>query len=203
MINNENGEIIETPEVPNIPDVPEIPEQPTEPESPKEPEEIVTDWIYPTIPDFYNRVRMALNVGSSISDTIINYFENAPMAEMKIKKRVPQWQELDTTKRLLFETCIIYMTCYVLCPLASRRQIAKQKDVSLEIDFVTSTNEKPCARFLDLIDDLIAQINDEEKLPFFLGFEVTKSAPEFCCERNWPHILCHHGKENIPLGSEK
>ena len=157
-------------------------------------------WEYKNIPDFYNRVRGALNIGNTLSDTTIDYFENAPMAEMIIKKRVPQWEELDNLKRLLFETCIIYQTCYILCPQFSSSRITKMKDPSLEVDYATNVNEKPCARFAELIDDLIAQINEEEQPPFFLGFEVTKSALNDCpCRRKlFPHIIQHKPvKDNI------
>lgn len=158
-------------------------------ETPEEP--ILEMWEYLNIPDFYERVRGALNVGNTLSNTTIDYFENAPMAELKIKQRVPKWKELDNIKRLLFETCIIYMTCYILCPTMSSNKMTKYKDPSLEVNYAVGTNEKPCARFMELIDDLIAQINEEELAPFFTGFMVTPSKPSWCgCHRRWfPRII--------------
>lgn len=141
-------------------------------------------YFYQNIPNFYNRVRSALNVGTAISDEEIDYFENAPMAERKIKQRVPDYENLTADKLPLFETCIIYMTCYALCPIVSSRRIARQKDPSLEIEFASgANNEKPCERFLALVDDLISQINEEEIETFF-GFKVTPASPcafKSCC----------------------
>ncbi len=164
----------------------------------------IPNWEYKNIPDFYNRVRGALNVGNVLTDITIDYFENAPRAEMAIKKRVPQWQDLDTEKRLLFETCIIYQTCYILCPQFSSNRITKMKDPSLEINYSTSANEKPCARFAELVDDLIAQINDEEQPPFFFGFEVTPSTRSGCCchKKIFPHILNREPDYEEPIVEE-
>lgn len=160
----------------------------------------VLNWDYQNIPDFYNRVRSALNVGNNISDRIIDYFENAPRAEIAIKNRVPNWQELDDTKKLMFDTCVVYQTCYALCPMVSANNITKMKDPSLEINYSANTKDKPCERFLALVDDLIAAINDEELAPSFFGFEVTPSIMRKC-RRVWtyPHILpvcrCEKDKE--------
>lgn len=135
---------------------------------------------YTTIPDFYDRVRGALNVPvTTISDDMIDYPENASMAEMKIKSRVSIWKELTGIKKSLFETCIIYMTCYQLCPIVSARNITEQTTPSLTLKFSNNDTGKPCEHFLALIDDLIAQIMDEE-LQWSFGFEVTK--PTSSCE---------------------
>lgn len=169
----------------NPPAEPEEPgEQPEEPsEEPEEPQG--AEWLYRSIPDFYNRVRASLNASGAITDAIIDYFENAPMAELIIKRRVPNYEELDDIKRLLFETCIIYQTCYKLCPMASSMRISRQKDPSLEIEFASSaTDNKPCERFLAMIDDLIAQINEEEQTSF-LGFKVTGGKPPKCPPPRW------------------
>lgn len=148
------------------------------------------EWYYTTIADFYTRVRTALGVGNAIPDTTIDYFENAPMAEMSIKERIPQWESLDENQMLLFDTCIVYMTCYNLCPLVNANKMTKMKDPSLEITYATSTDKSPCARFINLVDDLIAKINGEEPKPFIWGFKVTPPTPTicgnarpFCCTR--------------------
>lgn len=142
------------------------PEEP-EPEPPRE------DFTYKDIENFYERVRSALNVGSvMISDEYIDYPENAPMAERKIKKRVPNWVELDDDKFALFQTCIVYMTCYILCPAVSSRRHIEQTTPSLTLKYADTSNDKPCERFLALIEDLLDEILDEEQNPFY-GFEVT------------------------------
>ena len=149
------------------------------------------DFLYQSIPDFYTRVRASLN--AAIDDSTIDFFENAPLAEIKIKQRVPNWEELDETNTLLFQTCIIYMTCYALCPIASSTRVARQKDPSLEIEFATSDQQNPCDRFLALIDDLIAQITGEEPQNLF-GFKVTSGSGYPCAKPCWPYR-----KTNEPL----
>lgn len=172
----------------------------------EEPAEVtIPIWEYKEIPDFYNRVRGALSVGNVLTDTIIDYFEHAPMAEMQIKQRIPNWTELTDIKRLLFETCIVYMTCYILCPQYGSNQITKYKDPSLEVDYATNKNSNPCARFAELIEDLIAQINEEEQAPFFCGFQVTPSIPSHCCchWKMFPHIIIHKTEEDKPCKPDK
>lgn len=164
--------------------------------------ELDVDAYYTTIPDFYDRVRMALNTPiSTISNEMIDYFENAPMAEMQIKSRVPIWKYLTGIKKNLFQTCIIYMTCYQLCPITSANNITEQTTPSLTLKFQSNVNEKPCERFLALIDDLIAQILDEE-LQWSFGFEATK--PSSCCCKNVVWDAWNKNNKNAfnPLWSE-
>lgn len=174
----DNTDPIDPPDEPfTTPDVPPIEDEPIEDDVPKG---CGHSWIYTRIPNFYDRVRSSLNIGNAITNTTIDYFENAPLAEDYIKSRVPQYAELDNYKRMLFETCIVYMTCYKLCPLASEMRITRQKDPSLEIEFSSSAStERPCDRFLDLVDELVAQINEEEITSFF-GFKVTPPT-DTCC----------------------
>lgn len=157
------------------------------------PKDVVKTWAYQSILNFYNRVRGALNVGNLMDDETIDFFENAPMAEIKVKKRVPNYEELDDIKRMLFETCIIYMTCYALCPIASTMRISRQKDPSLELEFASSgNNENPCDRFLGMVDDLISQINEEEVTSFF-GFRVTKGSGCRTVKPCWPYFKSSQG----------
>lgn len=163
---------------------------PNEEDTPSEDEchkDCVKTWTYQRIPNFYDRVRGALNVGNLMDDEAIDFFENAPMAEIKVKKRVPNYEELDDIKRMIFETCIIYMTCYALCPIASTMRISRQKDPSLELEFASNgNNENPCDRFLEMVDDLISQINEEEVTSFF-GFRVTKGSGCRAVKPCWPY----------------
>lgn len=157
-------------------------------------------WIYQTIPDFYDRVRNSLNVGSLIDNTTIDFFENAPMAEMKVIERLPDYSGITGIKRMLFETSIVYMTCYALCPIASTMRISRQKDPSLELEFASSAiEENPCDRFLSMVDDLIGQISGEESSSFF-GFRVTKGSGCNVVKPCWPY---HGRNSNTPLWSEK
>lgn len=149
----------------NIPDIPAIEEN---------------LWYYKSIDNFYDRVRSSLNVGNSMSDTMIDYPENAPLAEERIKRMVPNYEELDQYKKLLFDTCIVYQTCYSLCPIASSMIIKRQKDPSLEIEFSENkTSSNGCERFLYMIEDLISQIEGDEKSTYF-GFRVTGGEKNVC-----------------------
>lgn len=144
-------------------------------------------YMYKSIPEFYNRVRSSLNVGNSISDEEIDFFENAPIAEMKVKQRIVDFENIPPDKMQLVETCIVYMTCYGLCPKANSQRRKRQKDPSLEIEFATiNSNEKPCERFLDLVNDLLAEINGDTEGAYssFIGFEVTSGNTNKCC-RPW------------------
>lgn len=169
----------EEPTEPIDPDNPDEPVEPTEPEEPQEP-----DWEYSQIPDFYDRVRMNLSsTAVNMSNAMIDYPENAPMAEMRIKARVPQWAELEGFNKSLFHTCIVYMTCYQLCYYANSKHVTEQTTPSLTLKYSTNSNiQKPCEHFLALIDDLVAEINDETLSGFF-GFKVTEGNPSHCHSR--------------------
>lgn len=148
--------------------------------------ETQTEWYYSNIANFYTRVRTALNVGQTISNATIDYFENAPMAEITIKERVPKWESLDTLQRALFDTCIVYMTCHNLCPLVNANKMTKMKDPSLEITYSANTDKADCARFINLVDDLVAKLNGDKPRPLFWGFKVTPPSPPFCCVPHCP-----------------
>ena len=184
----------DNPDGPKEPDDTEDPEEPEEPEPEPEPE---PTYIYQTINNFYNRVRGALGVGDSITDDMIDLYENAPYAELQIVKRVPNFCCLSDIKYALFETCIVYMTCYSLCPSSDRMRVKRQKDPSLELEFFDSSANHDCNRFLELVDDIITtQINEQER-SMFVGFKVTKASPSRpnalgenvgCCRHWYPPL---------------
>lgn len=193
-----NNNLLKTNEEEITPPVgPEKPNTPTpdKPDIPVEPPE--TEFYYQNIPHFYDRVRSSLNVGNMISDEVIDYFENAPLAEMKMKQRVENWEELDENQTLLFQTCIIYMTCYALCPIASTMRISRQKDPSLEIEFAASQQQgNPCDKFLALVDDLVSQITGEDT-PLTFGFKVTNGSGCKQCKPCWPYFRSSQGFEPL------
>lgn len=146
---------------------------------------------YQDIENFYSRVITNLGVSqAAISNQEIDFPENAPEAERRVKKLVPDWECLDKHRFSLFETCIVYMTCYILCPTANKRRVTKQTTPSLTLQYSDSAaQEAPCKHFLDLIDDLLSEINDEETSDFF-GFRVTEGCG---CRRRkvWSTRLPH------------
>lgn len=188
--------------VPSVPITPleppiSIPSTPLEPAQPN-------PWDYTEIPNFYERVRSSLNSNAVVvSNEVIDYFENAPMAEHKMRQRIPIWRSLNEFKTQLFQTCIIYMTCYQLCPMVSSHgKVTEQTTPSLTLKYdVGTTNGKPCDRFLALIDDLVAQILEEEP-EYFFGFKVTKEYPECGCKKVWDGWNKNNNNAFNPLWSE-
>ncbi len=164
------------------------------PQEPETPGGTGPKYIYQTIDNFYNRVRGALGVCISLTDDTIDLYENAPLAELKIVQKVPNFCCLDDIKYALFESCIVYMTCYALCPTAGQMKIKRQKDPSLELEFADYKDTGGRNRFLELIDDIIStQINGEER-GMFVGFRVTPPSPPigYCCRRHWLPPLYKH-----------
>lgn len=174
--NNKNMEMLDNENVPVEPDTPDIPVEPIEPEP--------NLYYYAKIKNFYDRVKSSLSgSGNFITNEVIDYPENAPMSEMWIKNRVPSWESLEGFKKDLFDTCIVYATCAMLCPMAYATTVTEQTTPSLTLKYADKIKDKPCQRFFDLVDDLIAQINEEE-IKNFLGFKVTKSYRN-CCKRGY------------------
>lgn len=137
-------------------------------------------YFYKSIENFYDRVRSCLNAGT-LSDEVIDFFENAPLAEEIIKSLIPNYAELEENERLLFETCVVFQTCYALCPMVSQRQIARQKDPSLEIEFFNKSGDFGCDRFLTMIDDLLGLITGEEPSAFY-ALRVTRPHRHLHCK---------------------
>lgn len=141
---------------------------------------------YFTIVDFYERVRSAMNIAeSSLPNKTIDFPENAPLAELDVKAKIKEFEAMNEGKRLLYYSAVVYMTCYNLCSSALSKQITEQKTSNLTIKYSVNEIENPQKYFLDLVNDLIAKINEEE-MTGFLGFAVTPS-PEmcYCRKRRW------------------
>lgn len=180
---NENNNVENLEEETNSTEL-ETPDVPNEPDEPIEPEPETNPHYYATIKNFYDRVRSSLSSnGNHISNEVIDYPENAPMSEMLIMNRVPNWEDLEGFKKDLFDTCIVYMTCAMLCAVAYSTSVTEQTTPSLTLKYSSNIKDKPCQRFFDLVDDLIAQINDTQ-ITNFLGFKVTKASRN-CCRRNY------------------
>lgn len=163
-------------------DIPDVPVDPDNPDNPDEPAEPEVKYYYQTIDNFYDRVRSSLNsTGVKITDDLIDYPENAPMAERKLKSRVPTWEELEGDKKFLFDSAMVYMTCYMLCSVAYSNAVTEQTTPSLTLKYSANEGQRPCERFISLVDDLVAEIN-EETITNFLGFKVTEGSRQ-CCPR--------------------
>ena len=135
------------------------------------------DFTYKDIQNFYARVMSCLGMSqSALKPEELDYPENAPTAERRVKSLIPNWAELDNDKFGLFESCIVFMTCFIMCPLANQRRISQQTTPSLTLKFSDSAVQPTrCDHYLDLLNELASEILEEETDSFF-GFRVTKSS---------------------------
>lgn len=149
------------------------------------------DFTYKDIPDFAQRVSSCMGQATLIvSQEELDYPEHAPLAEYRVKKLIPDWRELDDEKFKLFQSCIIFMTCYIMCPIVNSRRVSKQTTPSLTLQYAdAATQATPCDHYLDLLNDLMEEITGEETDSFY-GFRVTQSSD---CKRRviWPTRLPH------------
>lgn len=141
---------------------------------------VTENWEYKDIISFYDRVRMLLNNVSNVSltDDMIDYYEKAPSAELYVKKRVPNWQELDDTKFKIFESAIVYLTAsynqnYAMSKVAKKRQLP-----TMTIEYTADQiNMTPNGTFSlkEIADGLINEINGipDDNLMTVIGFRVT------------------------------
>lgn len=141
---------------------------------------VTENWEYKDIISFYDRVRMLLNNVSNVSltDDMIDYYEKAPSAELYVKKRVPNWQELDDTKFKMFESAIVYLTAsynqnYAMSKVAKKRQLP-----TMTIEYTADQiNMTPNGTFSlkEIADGLINEINGipDDNLMTVIGFRVT------------------------------
>lgn len=150
-----------------------------------------TRFDYRDIENFQQRVCSCMGQStSSLTQEELDYPEHAPLAEYRVKKIIPNWRELDDAKFALFQSCIIFMTCYIMCPVVNSRRISKQTTPSLTLQYADSAVQAtPCDHYLDLMNDLAEEILEEETDAFY-GFRVTKSSD---CHRRaiWPTRLPH------------
>ena len=138
-------------------------------------------WQYRDILNFYQRVASCMGVGS-VDMEMIDYPENAPTAERRVKQIITDWMTINEDKFALFESCVIFMTCYLICPvLRMSGRVQQQTTPSLSLKYFEGTDMVPCDHYLELMNDLASEI-EEEEVKSFLGFRVTKSSD--CRRRN-------------------
>lgn len=142
---------------------------------------VVSDtWSYKDINYFYDRVRMLLNNVSNVSltDDMIDYYEKAPSAELYVKRKVPNWQELDETKFKMFESAIVYLTAsynqnYAMSKVAKKRQLPTMT-IEYTADQINMT-PNGTSSLKEIADSLINEINGipDDTLMTVIGFRVT------------------------------
>lgn len=133
-------------------------------------------WSYQDIDNFYQRVANCMGMGS-VDQTMVDYPENAPTAERRVKAIIKDWLTISEDKFALFESCVIFMTCYIMCPILrmSAGRVQQQTTPSLSLKYFEGAEVVPCDHYLELMNDLASEIKEEEVESFF-GFRVTKSS---------------------------
>lgn len=137
------------------------------------------DWTYKDIPNFYDRVRMALRAVSSttLPDEYIDYQEKAPFAESLIKSRVPLWKELDDDKFKVFESIVVYQTAALFQSFVLSKAVKKKQIPTITLEYSESTNfDIDRLTLSDIIDYLVAELNGTNVGSAFFGFRVTKGS---------------------------
>lgn len=113
---------------------------------------------YKTIPDFYDRVRSLLTTDSmSLPDAVIDYPENAPLAESMIKKRVSNWNDLEEDKILIFKGAVVYQTAIVCKSVSRQNEYKIAQTQSLKIEYNESTFDLD-SYLNEKLDELLSEI---------------------------------------------
>lgn len=141
------------------------------------------EFDYLSVSNFYDRVRGALNVpASSLDNSVIDFPENAPLAEMEVKARIKEYEAMTEGQRILYGSAIVYMTCFNLVDVALSKQVKKQSTSNLTVEYSVNDSDNPKMRFSALANDLIDKINGVESYGF-VGFAVTPSNACPCRKR--------------------
>lgn len=134
-------------------------------------------FCYCEIANFYDRVRALLgSTESTLPDETIDYPENAPFAEQIIKRKVPNWEELDEDKRLLFETAIVFQTAIQVKPFSTgNNQIKIGQTQSLKIEYREDETGNLDDALQSTLDDLLGELDEEfsDGGLSFLSFDIT------------------------------
>ena len=134
-------------------------------------------FCYREIANFYDRVRALLgSTESTLPDETIDYPENAPFAEQIIKRKVPNWEELDEDKRLLFETAIVYQTAIRVKPFSGgNNQIKIGQTQSLKIEYRENETGNLDDALQSTLDDLLGELDEEfaDGGLSFISFDIT------------------------------
>ena len=109
---------------------------------------------------------------------MIDYYEKAPSAELYVKRKVPNWQELDETKFKMFESAIVYLTAsynqnYAMSKVAKKRRLPTMT-IEYTADQINMT-PNGTSSLKEIADSLINEINGipDDTLMTVIGFRVT------------------------------
>lgn len=131
---------------------------------------------YRNIPDFYDRVKNVLGVnGENISDSSIDFPEQAPLAEDIAKSKVPNWETLTDEKTLIFEKVVVLQTASLLYPQIKNKEYKIKQTTSMKIEYRESLIDIG-AQIEAMLDTLVRKIaeNIDDIGIGIIGFDITQ-----------------------------
>lgn len=130
---------------------------------------------YSDIPNFYDRVRAMLKLdAATLPDANIDYAENAPLAEKKIKKRLSTWATFGEDKLADLETAVVIQTalnCYGAYTNGAVK-VKQTPNIKIEYAQTNGADEALCISLVERLNEIIIMLTDTEE-EFFFGFVVT------------------------------
>ena len=128
---------------------------------------------YKNIPDFYDRVRALLSADSvSLSDEIIDFPENAPLAEKMIKRRVVDWEVLPEEKEGVFESAVVCQTAIVMYGVTSANEYKIAQTQSLKIEYA-ETDISLLDVLSNRLDEILSELEDVAAVNAPVVFEIS------------------------------
>lgn len=127
------------------------------------------------ITDVDNRVRALLGVSDDVlTRQMLLYPENAPLAEMIIKGKVPHWAELSDEKTEIFKSCVVYQIAIRNVRLAITNKEKVNQTPTLKLEFFEDNAIDLLAELQEMLDLLLNELlNDTFEYPATTHFTVT------------------------------
>lgn len=129
--------------------------------------------------DFCDRVREVLNADSdTVTDTVIERFENRQMAEMEVRNKVPEWETIlngdDEYKSELLKTCVVYQTAVYLSPVAAKSNIKVAQTTHSKVEYFESGTDTLIQSISARLSDFYSILNGGSgEAEITLGFAIT------------------------------
>lgn len=128
---------------------------------------------YSDIANFYDRVRAAIKLDSStLSDSAIDYPENAKLAEKQIKKRVTGWAALTAGDDITdLETAIVLQTAINCHGAYVNGSVKVKQSPNVKIEY-NQTETSLLADLIEKVNEIIIVLTGGDE-DIFYGFMVT------------------------------
>lgn len=123
------------------------------------------------IMNFYDRVRSCLNTTSDvISDDVIAYPEYSGYAEVVVKGRVKDWEELTEGNKAMFESCVVFQTAIYLYPQISQFFIKTEQTTHAKREYRESNIDMLIISLKDRLDEMISELSSNNSSSSGLTF---------------------------------